>query len=165
MERMVSDKHRYIIGVIASILLGLIFVLSGIGKLFANLPTETNFIENLSPIFRMNIPFIDWIPYILPWAEVLLGLCLLLQLWTPIIVIFFCVPLITCFLLNNYWMIISGMQFNECNNCFGIFESVIKLSPQAAFGVDIFMFLLCCIIAFVNQNYPILYGVVNGKEK
>ncbi len=159
-----TNKSKYAVGITASVVLGLIFIFAGIGKLFANLPTETDFIENLSPLFAVHPLFIEWIPYILPWAEILLGVCLILQLWPSIVAIIFCVPLISCFLLNNYWMVMGGMEFKECNNCFGIFERFIQLTPQQAFGIDVFLFLLCCIIAFVNQKYPILYGILRRTK-
>jgi uncharacterized membrane protein YphA (DoxX/SURF4 family) len=160
-----TGRAKYLVGIWCCVLLSLVFILAGIGKLFANLPTETDFLQNLSPVFTFS-PFItEWIPYILPWFEVMVGLLLLLQLYTPIIVLFLCVPLVTCFLINNYWMIVSGMNYAECNNCFGVFEKFISLNPTQAFVFDIILFVLCCIIVFSNQNYPILYGVLNGKER
>jgi uncharacterized membrane protein YphA (DoxX/SURF4 family) len=72
---------RYIIGLIASVLLGLILLTSGIGKLFMGVPAQLEFMSQISPVFGLPSYAISLLTYVLPWVEILFGLFLVLQIF------------------------------------------------------------------------------------
>jgi uncharacterized membrane protein YphA (DoxX/SURF4 family) len=159
----VIDK-RYVIGLAACILLGLTLLASGIGKLFMNLPNETEFIQQLSPVFMMSPDMASMFAYILPWAEVFTGLLLLLQIFPALTATLLCVPLIIGFMLNNIWMISQGAVYEKCNYCFGQLEVLLgSLTPWQSLYIDLVMFGLACLIVFIGTRYRMLYGIGEGK--
>jgi uncharacterized membrane protein YphA (DoxX/SURF4 family) len=151
---------RYIIGLIASVLLGLILLTSGIGKLFMGVPAQLEFMSQISPVFGLPESWIKLLVYIIPWVEILLGLFLILQLFTSFVAIT-CVPLVIGFITNNVWMLMNGSEFTNCNSCFGVFEQWWGgLSPLQALSIDMFMFGLILVTVFVNTRYKLLWGVI-----
>jgi uncharacterized membrane protein YphA (DoxX/SURF4 family) len=156
---------RYVIGVAGCVILGVILIFAGIGKLFAGLPSQVEFLSQLTPLFAINEDVAMAIAYVLPWAEICIGMTLLLQLWVSIVVMVACVPLTMCFAVNNVWMMGNGKAYDTCNSCFGIFEQFISLTPWQAFMFDLGMLAVCCVILFINQNYPVLYGVFGESKK
>jgi uncharacterized membrane protein YphA (DoxX/SURF4 family) len=157
-------NKRYVIGLIACILLGLTLLASGIGKLFVNLPNETEFIQQLSPIFMMSSEVASMFAYILPWIEILVGLLLILQVFPALISAVVCVPLIIGFMTNNIWMIAQGAVYEKCNYCFGQLEVMLgSLTPLQSLCIDVFMFGLALLIVFIGARYRMLYGI--GEEK
>jgi uncharacterized membrane protein YphA (DoxX/SURF4 family) len=159
----VSNKKSYTqywIGVTACIVLGLILVAAGMGKLFVNLPNETEFFEQLAPIFSITESESKLIAYALPWVEIVAGLLLLLQIWPSIVAIIICVPLCIGFATNNIWMIMSGVEYESCNLCFGQLEILLgSLTPIQALIFDAVLLALVLIIVFVNHKYKLLYGL------
>jgi uncharacterized membrane protein YphA (DoxX/SURF4 family) len=157
-------NKRYVIGLIACILLGLTLLASGIGKLFVNLPNETEFIQQLSPIFMMSSEMASMFAYTLPWVEILAGLLLLLQVFPALVATFICVPLTIGFMTNNIWMISQGAVYEKCNYCFGQLEVMLgSLTPLQSLCIDVVMFGLACLIVFIGARYRVLYGI--GEEK
>jgi len=146
-------RKRLIIGLVAAIVLGLTLLASGLGKLFANLPEETEFIDNLIPAFFMTPTVALFIGYGLPWVEVALGILLVLRIW-PRLMAIFCLPLTFAFMANNSWMISQGMEeFPSCAYCFGKLEEILgALSPIQSLCIDIGLFALAVIIILVHPG-------------
>lgn len=141
------------ISLIARILLGSTLLLSGVGKMFANLPEETEFIDQLIPVFFMTPTFALFIGYGLPWLELALGIFLILGIW-PRFMAILCIPLTLAFIANNSWMISQGMdKFPQCAYCFGKLEEILgALSPLQSLSIDIVLFALALIVIFMHQG-------------
>lgn len=148
-----QQPMRARISLIASILLGLTLLASGLGKLFANLPQETEFIDKLIPAFFMTPTLALFIGYGLPWIELSLGIFLILRIW-PRLWAVFCLPLTFAFMANNSWMVSQGMEeFPECAYCFGKLEELLgALSPLQSLYIDIGLAALALIIIFVHPG-------------
>ena len=132
------QRTKSIISLLASIVLGLVLMASGLGKLFANLPEETEYMGVLIPAFFMTPTVALFIGYALPWIELSLGIFLLISIW-PRFVAALCLPLTLAFMANNSWMISQGMdRFPECAYCFGKLEELLgALSPLQSLCIDI----------------------------
>ena len=156
--------RRYSIGLTACILLGLTLLASGIGKLFMNLPNETEFIQQLSPVFMMSPLVASMFAYALPWVEIFAGVLLLLQIFPSLVATIICVPLTIGFATNNIWMISQGAVYEKCNYCFGQLEIILgSLTPWQSLGIDVIMFGMACLIVFIGVHYRMLYGIGDGK--
>ncbi len=135
------------------ILLGLMLLVAGIGKLpglsekLGAFPGQTEFISDLlGPLWTSSVAF--FISDILPWIEVVLGIALLLGIFARIAAIL-SLPLIAGFMSSNIWAISHGEAFGSCG-CFGIFETLFgNMTPLQALGVDIaLLFFALLIILF-----------------
>ena len=148
-----EQRTRLVISLVAAILLGLTLLASGLGKLFANLPAETEFIDKLIPVFFMTPTLAYFIGYVLPWIELSLGILLILSIWPRLIAVL-CLPLTFAFMANNSWMISQGMdEFPECAYCFGKLEEILgALSPLQSLCIDIGLFALALTIIFVRPG-------------
>jgi uncharacterized membrane protein YphA (DoxX/SURF4 family) len=157
-----KDAQRYWIGVIACVILGSILILAGVGKLFANLPNETEFLEHLAPVFSVTEWEASLLAYTLPWVEIIAGMLLILQVWPSLTAVLLCVPLCIGFATNNIWMIISGYQYESCNLCFGELEILLgNMTPMEALIFDGVLFLLILIVVFIDAKYKLLYGLLD----
>ena len=134
--------QRALITLGPSIFLGLNLLLAGSGKL----PGQTEFIDALLKSF-WTPPIAYLIGYCLPWAEIVLGVLLLIGVF-PRIVAALCLLLTAGFMANNSWALSQGMeQFPECGECFGIWEELLgAISPLQALCLDIILFGLALII-------------------
>ena len=157
-----ASRHRVrsIVSLVAGTLLGFIFLLSGSGKIFAfgEMPGQTMlFIGAILPdawltpgvaYFIGDILF----PYIIPWAELCLGIFLLLRIW-PRLFAAISLPLIAAFIVNNAWYISQGkMRFTSCE-CFGIWEEMFgTLTHVQSLSLDIVLFALTLTIIFVHPG-------------
>ena len=130
--------YRYWITVGAGILLGLIFLISGIGKIIGH----SSFFISINSLYFfpdiVKVLIVDW----LPWGEVVLGLALILGFVTQAASLASCV-LVACFMFQNTWMILHGMRNEPCS-CFGIFERIFegRLSTMNSLYIDIGMLVL-----------------------
>lgn len=150
------DKN--IVSLIAILVIGLTFFVSGTGKIFGleEVPEQVvGFINAIIPSFLLTPSMVYFlyhilIPHLLPWAELILGLLILIGFMPRLIAVLY-LPLIASFLGTNIWSISRG-GFNTCADCFGMWEKVFgTLSPVQSLIYDIA--LLCCalIVIFV---YP-----------
>jgi len=169
-------KLRNIIALIAIILMGLTFVMSGSGKTFGfgEMPGQTmHFLSSVLPdfLFTPEIAyFIGYIllPYIIPLAELAIGLLLLLQIW-PRLIACMALPLIITFIINNSWLISKGNEFPSCE-CFGIWEEMFgSLTPSQSLVYDIVLLGLALSIIFVHPGpfsaVPRWLARLSGKDK
>ena len=150
---------RRIISLAAIILVGLIFLISGSGKVigFGEMPGQTmEYLDIIIPdaLYTPAVAsFIGnvFLPYIIPWAELLLGILLILCIWPRIMAI---IGLLfsMAFMTINSWLISIGMeQFPSCA-CFGIWEEIFgTLTPLQSVYIDIGLFILCLTIIII---YP-----------
>jgi len=154
------QRVRSIVSLVAGTIIGVIFLIAGIGKIFAfgEMPGQTmQFIGAILPdawltpgvaLFLGGILF----PYIIPWAELCLGVLLLLRIW-PRLFAAISLPLIASFIVNNAWYISQGkMKFTSCE-CFGIWEEMFgTLTHLQSLSLDIVLFALALTVIFVHPG-------------
>src|SRR4030042_3331547 len=121
------QQVRSIVSLVAGILIGVTFLMSGSGKVFGygEMPGQTmQFIGAILPDAWLTPELAYFIgdvlfPYIIPWTELSLGILLLLRVW-PRLMAAICLPLTVAFMANNAWYIPPGeLKFLPCE-CFGI---------------------------------------------
>jgi len=144
----------------AGILIGLTFLASGTGKVLGleEVPAQVvDFISNSIPdIFltpaTVYFLFNVLIPYILPWAELVLG-CFLIIGFMPRLMAVLCLPLILAFGGTNVWSIIQG-GYTTCASCFGVWEEIFgSLTPAQSLIYDIVLFALAMVIIVFHPGY------------
>ncbi len=157
-------RYRYWVSVGASIILGLIFVIAGLGKLLSqaeSFKTIFNpFPDLLAPVFAEAV--FSWLPYI----ELVVGLLLIIGIMAKLMAIFASV-LIAGFIINNSWMLSRGLGYEPCG-CFGIMERIlqVELSTTGALYLDIGMLALALIILFwYRSNFLNIYPWFSGRGK
>lgn len=143
----------------ASILLGLIFLASGSGKLIGIEETPAQIIDFMVSILpdALMVPatlfflFNILIPYIIPIAEFLFGLFLLIG-FVPRLISLLCVLLTATFIATNIWAITGG-EYATCASCFGIWEHIFgHLTPVQSLVIDIIMVLLAILIIILHEG-------------
>ena len=138
-------RYRHWAGIGSGIILGLIFVISGLGKLLSqaeSFKTIFNpFPDFLAPVFAEAV--FSWLPYI----ELIVGLLLIIGILAKLMAVFSLV-LIAGFITNNSWLLSRGLGYEPCSGCFGIMERIIQveLSTVGALYMDIGMLALALII-------------------
>lgn len=153
-------RTRLTICLVAAILLGLTFLMSGSGKIigFGEMPGQTiKFLHVVIPAPLLTpavAAFIGdvFLPYIIPWIELCLGVILLLGIWPRLIAIIGLL-LSTAFMVSNSWLISQGMEkFSSCE-CFGIWEEIFgTLTPLQSLCVDIGLFALALTIILLHPG-------------
>ena len=153
-------RIRLIISLVAAILLGLTFLISGSGKVigFGEMPGQTiKFLDVVIPdvLFTPAVAaFIGdvFLPYIIPWTELCLGILLILSIW-PRLMAIIGLLLSMAFMASNSWLISRGMkEFASCE-CFGIWEEIFgRLTPLQSAYIDIGLFILAVVIIFVHPG-------------
>jgi uncharacterized membrane protein YphA (DoxX/SURF4 family) len=141
-----SMRVRYWVAFGASIVLALVFITAGVGKLMGHgafLLTVSTYILG----FEVSNFITTW----LPWLELVLGLCLLVGI-IPQIVGGISVLLIAAFIMHNGWMIAHGLGYEPCG-CLGVFERIFggNMSTTASLYVDIGLIILALAVYF---SYP-----------
>jgi uncharacterized membrane protein YphA (DoxX/SURF4 family) len=153
-----QNRTRAIVSLVAGILIGLTFLLSGTGKVFGygEMPGQTiQFIGAIIPdawltpklaLFIGDVLF----PYIIPWTELCLGVLLLVRIW-PRFFAAITLALTAAFIANNAWYISQGkIAFTPCG-CFGIWERFLgTLTHVQSLYIDIALFALALTIVIVH---------------
>jgi len=142
MRGSIRGKHWLAIG--ASILLGLIFVTAGLGKL----PYHGEFLALIFSKSFLTMSQALVVARLIPWVELVLGLMLITGIATKLMASLSAV-LIIAFIVNNSWMISLGLGGEPCG-CFGNVEhlALAQLSNIEALYLDIGMLALTVIILF-----------------
>jgi uncharacterized membrane protein YphA (DoxX/SURF4 family) len=149
---------RSVISVIFCVLIGLILLFAGTGKLagLGQIPGQTEFLDKFIPDFLLTPAFAQFvglvfIPWILPILEILIGLLLIIGIVPRLIAIIF-LPLTLGFMANNSYMIASGVDKYPTCECFGIWEQnwFGGLTPMQSLYVDVGLFIMAIIIIFVH---------------
>ena len=141
-------RYRYRAGIGSGIILGIIFVTSGAGKIadpigFLTLLSYTSFLP-----LELSIIVVQW----LPWVELVLGLYLITGIAAKIFSSVSCL-LVIGFIFHNSWLITHGLATEDCG-CFGRIENILEierlvtLSSQSALYMDIGMLALIVIVLF-----------------
>jgi uncharacterized membrane protein YphA (DoxX/SURF4 family) len=153
-------KRRWqwiVIIVIPCVLLGLMLLVAGIGKIpwfsdvVGTFPGQTEFLDLVFGSFWPTVAF--FITNILPWVEVVLGLALILGIF-PRLTATLSLPLIAGFMTSNIWAISHGETFGSCH-CFGFFEKIFgNTTPLQSLGMDIALLFFALIIILY---YPAPY--------
>jgi uncharacterized membrane protein YphA (DoxX/SURF4 family) len=137
-----------VIIVIPCVLLGLMLLVAGIGKIpwFSDLGTFPGQTEFFDVIFGPLWPTVAFfINNILPWVEAVLGLALVLGIF-PRLAATLSLPLIAGFMTSNIWAISHGETFGDCG-CFGFFSKLFgDTTPLQSLGIDIALLLFALII-------------------
>ena len=144
-----ENRWRWIlIIVVPCILLGLMMLVAGIGKLpglseLGTFPGQTEFFDVIFGPIWPSVSF--FINNVLPWIEVVLGLALVLGIY-PRIAAVATLPLIAGFMTSNIWAITHGEAFGSCG-CWGVFETLFgDMTPIQALGMDIALVFFALII-------------------
>lgn len=154
-----GSKVRAITVWIACIIVGLILLAGGTGKLFGygELPGQSiEFLNVIVPDWLGTPAFYEFVgevlfPYVLPLIETFLGISLIIG-FVPRLMATITLPLSAAFLSNNVWTIAQGTnKFPDCA-CFGIWEEMFGvLTPFQSMFIDIGLIILAIVIIIV---YP-----------
>jgi uncharacterized membrane protein YphA (DoxX/SURF4 family) len=143
-----SYKHRT--GMVAGIILGLIFVVAGFGKLLTDAEGFT-MIFNPFPGFLASA-FADAIFIWLPYLEVVIGLLLIIGVLPKLMAVIAAV-LTAGFITDKVWLLSQGLGYEPCS-CFGILDRIIgaELSTADSLYLDIIMLALVLIVLFWHKS-------------
>jgi len=148
---------RGIISIVACMLIGLTLLFAGGGKLanLGQIPGQTEFLDRFIPDFLMTPEFARFIgtvfiPWVLPSAEIILGLLFIIGIW-PRLIALLMLPLVLGFMANNSYMISQGLdKYPDCT-CFGIWEQWLGgLTPIQSMYFDVVLLILAVIIIVVQ---------------
>jgi len=141
-------SYRRWIAVTAGILLGLVFLTSGIGKIAG----QSSLFISIHNLYIFPDIVRTLIVYWLPWGEVLLGLALVVGVASQAVSLISCV-LVACFMYQNTWMIMNGFKNEPCS-CFGILDRILegRLSTMNSLYIDIGMLVLALLIYFLSSG-------------
>ncbi|HUU08421.1 MAG TPA: MauE/DoxX family redox-associated membrane protein [Dehalococcoidales bacterium] len=141
-----SVRFKRWVGLGAGIVLGLIFLLSGVGKLLNEYDV---FFIFFTPFADFLLPFAPLIYLWLPVVEIAVGLLLITGILArPAAAL--ALGLIAIFIANNSWLIAHGFGDQPCG-CFGILEEIARLRilTIGALVLDVVMLLLALAILFL----------------
>jgi uncharacterized membrane protein YphA (DoxX/SURF4 family) len=135
---------------VAGIILGIIFLAAGLGKLLTDVEGFT-VIFNPFPGFLASA-FSDAIFIWLPYLEVVIGLLLILGI-LPKLMAVLSVVLIAGFITNKAWLLSQGLGYEPCT-CFGIIDRIlgIELSTRGSLSLDIIMLVLVLIVVLWHRS-------------
>ncbi len=137
-------RRARLVGIVAAIILGLIFLIAGVGKALdtvANLKMLFNPFPSFIPATFTQTMF-KWLPY----AELAIGGLLISGIAIgPAAGI--SIILIAGFIMNNGWMLSRGLGYEPCD-CFGIVDKLLQLefSTRSSFCFDLVMLVLVALV-------------------
>ncbi len=145
-----APRRTRIISIIAAIVLGLIFLLAGVGK-------ALDTVESLKMLFN---PFPSFIPATLtqamfkwlPYLEIVIGGLLISGIALgPAAGV--SLVLIAGFIMNNGWMLSLGLGYEPCD-CFGVVDKLLKLefSTRTSFRLDLAMLVLAVMALYFGRG-------------
>ncbi len=137
-------RFRDLLPVLATIALGMFFLVAGAGKLLMGY-------DNFSPMMPQDFMpenVASFIFFIVPFTEVIIGLFLLASIAVRFIAMASSF-LVAGFIVSNLYLISLGIE--ECDTCFGVFGS---LSPYSALLLDgIIAVLIIAVVLFHPSNF------------
>ena len=144
------NKHSISIG--ASIILGLIFIVAGLGKMLHQPDTVRIFYIPLPnfPTQAMAKSVFNWLPRL----ELIVGLLLITGIAAKLVAIF-SLTLIAGFITHNSLLIRHGLASEPCD-CLGklVKVPITDLSVAGALGVDVVMLaLILIILLWYRKNF------------
>ena len=149
-------RYKHWLGFGAGLILGIIFFVSGIGKLLA----QTELFETSFPGYLdfLTLDQVRLLFYGLPYVELFIGSFLIVGFATKIVAAL-SLLLITAFIASNTWFITHGMGFEPCG-CLGIIDRLFQnqFSTQQALYLDIAMLALVLItLICYERNFTSIY--------
>jgi len=147
------------VSLVAAVLLGLIFIASGTGKLFGDIETSAqvmSFINDILPEALLIPPVIYFIynilvPCLFPAAELVLGVFLLIG-FVPALAALLSLPLLFVFMATNIWALAVG-GYETCAGCFGLWEEIFgHLTPAQSLTIDILLIVLALLIILMHPG-------------
>jgi len=143
-------RYRYWISLGASVLLGLVFLTAGVGKLLG----QSAFLLQVSTLI-MNPATASAITAVLPWVEIILGASLLIGI-APKIGAGLSSLLVASFIFYNSWLISRGFGVEPCG-CLGIMERLLgnELSTTQSLYIDIGLLVLALAACFCYPGRPL----------
>jgi len=154
-----KEKNKNIVSLVTGVLIGLTLLVSGTGKIISaeGVPAQVvDFISNIVPdIFitpaTLSFLYDILIPHIFPWAEFILGTCLLIG-FLPRLMAVLTIPLLLSFLGTNLWAIIHG-GYATCASCFGIWEQYFgSLSPAQSLIYDLVLIAFAIVVIIFHPG-------------
>ncbi|MFC1917938.1 MauE/DoxX family redox-associated membrane protein [Chloroflexota bacterium] len=147
-------RYRYWLGTGASLILGIIFIAAGLGKLMqpsTMLDVFFNYFPDFGYLF-LAPAFASAITVGIPILELILGIFLVTGIFARLATLL-TIPLITGFIASNTWLLTHGQQRNPCD-CFGGFTEIlgIELTNTSALYLDFGMAALVLMILFCYQR-------------
>lgn len=143
-----SARLKYWLGMGAGIVLGLIFLLAGGGKLLSQAEVFSIF---FTPFADFLLPFATVLYRWLPVVEIAIGLLLITGILArPSASL--ALVLIIVFMANNSWLISHGFGDEPCG-CFGALEEIaqLRLLIIGALSLDVVMLVLALATLFWAQ--------------
>lgn len=143
-----SVRLKRWLGLGTAIILGLIFLFSGVGKLLNEFDV---FFIFFTPFADFLLPFAPAIYLWLPVIEVAIGLLLVSGILArPAAAL--AVGLIAVFMANNSWLISHGFGFEPCG-CFGLLEEIaqLRMLTIGALVLDAVMLVLALATLFLAR--------------
>ena len=141
-------RYKYWITLVASVLLGLVFISSGVGKLLG----QNAFLLSIASAIIVPPVVADIIATWLPWVELITGLALLAGVFTQLAALVSAV-LAAVFTFHNVWLISHGLGYQPCG-CLGVLDKLFggKLSTINALYIDIGLLVLAVVIYFLGPG-------------
>jgi uncharacterized membrane protein YphA (DoxX/SURF4 family) len=99
-------RFRYPLAMVASVLLGLVLITSGLGVVTGH----TAFLLNISQTYLIPNSVAHFIASFFPWAELVLGILLLLGVLSQLAALASAV-LFAALLFHNTWMVAHGFSY------------------------------------------------------
>lgn len=154
-----TSNIKKIITLICSLIVGLIFIVSGTGKIFGHEALSAQVVDFITSVvpdvlltpFTVAFLYNIFIPYVFPWAEFILG-CFLLIGFVPRLAAALCLPLIFAMVGTNVWAITKG-AYATCASCFGMWEQIFgSLNPVQSLIIDAVLLALVLVIIFLHPG-------------
>ena len=157
-----KEGHKYWVVLLATIFLGIIFLVAGMGKLLAQSDSFSPFLFlGFLPVALTHAIYI-----VIPYTEISLGALLVLGIAIRFITSLSAL-MITGFIASNLYMIYLGVGTGPCGGCFGYFGSLTAISSLMLDGIMaalVVVILLCCRGGYFNLMPLFLQSVRMPKN-
>lgn len=143
-----KEGHKYWVVLLATIFLGIVFLVAGMGKLLAQ---SNSFSPFLFPGF-LPVALTQAIYIVIPYIEIAIGALLVLGIAIRFVTSLSAL-MITGFIASNLYMIYLGVGTGPCGGCFGYFGSLTAIASLTLDGIMaalVVVILLCCRGSFFN---------------
>jgi len=141
-------RNKHWVGVGASIFLGVVFTVSGLGKLFYQTETVEFFVFSEYLPAALSKTVYLWLPRL----ELLVGLLLISGVAARLVTTVASV-LIAGFIASNGWLMSQGLGEEPCG-CFGMAERIaqLKITTMGALYLDVVMMAFAVVVLVCYQS-------------
>lgn len=133
--------------------IGIVFLLAGIGKL-----SGAEFIDTVSTLKILPFVMIQPVGAVLPWLELVLGICFILGIF-PGIISAISLPLASAFVIINIFNLQHGLT-SPCTSCFG---NLLVLNSRDALIIDVFLLLAALRLTTLERHFMSLDSLRTKK--